>query len=57
MNKISFFWIGFKNAYSKNIQKDYPVNQLWGIQDKLSQKFEKINYETKEKIKKHTTIY
>jgi len=57
MKTLKHLWIGFKNAYSFNIQKDYPVKNLWDISNKIEHKFQKINYETTEKIKKHSSIY
>jgi len=57
MKALKYIWIGFKNAYSTNIKKDYPVKELWSISNEIENKFQKINYETKENIKKHASIY
>ena len=57
MKILKYIWIGFKNAYTTNIQKDYPVKNLWGISEKIENKFQKINNETKQTIKKHASIY
>jgi outer membrane cobalamin receptor len=57
MKILKYLWIGFKNAYTTDIKKDYPVKNLWDISNKIENKFQKINYETSEKIKKHASIY
>ena len=57
MKALKLIWTGFKNAYTTNIKKDYPVKDLWDISQKIENKFQKINYETSEKIKKHTSVY
>jgi len=57
MGVFHYIWIGFKNAYTKNIQKGYPTKELWDIQNKINNKFQKIDNETREKIKNRTSIY
>ena len=57
MKALKYIWTGFKNAYTINIKKDYPVKNLWDISKRIENKFQKINYETSEKINKHTSIY
>ena len=56
MKKLRYFLLGFKNAFSDNIdviKAEYPVYNLWEKSNKINDKFKAINEKTKENIKRH----
>ncbi|NPA11995.1 MAG: hypothetical protein GXO62_07110 [Epsilonproteobacteria bacterium] len=57
MNRLKYLWIGIKNAYNPNISKEYPVKNLWEITSNIENKFQKIDYETSKRIKKHSYFH
>jgi len=58
MKNILYFWLGFKNSFKNDIKKEYPINELWSIKHKLENKFQELDYETYQQIrKKIQTLY
>jgi hypothetical protein len=54
MKNLVDIFNGFKNAFSTNIQNDYPIKEFGEIYNKINEKIKGIDIETNKKIIRHT---